>query len=269
MIAANIAAAEFLLKHKILGLYRNHDSPPADKLEDLATFLGELGLKFPVKKQVKPKHFAELLKTVQKRPDIQLIQTVILRSLSQAEYHPVNHGHFGLALEEYAHFTSPIRRYPDLLVHRAIRHILRGRGANKYPYTESQMLMLGEHSSMTERRADEATREATDWLKCEYMRDKVGESFDGIITGVTSFGLFVELKNIYVEGLVHITSLPKDYYQFDAVGHKLVGERSGRIFRLADTTRVTVVAVNLEDRKIDFEIVEPEAGRKRRQKRRR
>lgn len=269
MIAANIAAAGFLLKHGILGLFRNHDSPPADKLEDLATFLGELGLKFPVRKQVKPKRIAELLQTVQKRPDAQLIQTVILRSLSQAEYHPVNHGHFGLALEEYAHFTSPIRRYPDLLVHRAIRHILRGGTAENYPYTESQMMMLGEHSSMTERRADEATREATDWLKCEYMRDKVGESFDGIVTGVTSFGLFVELKDIYVEGLVHITSLPKDYYQFDAVGHKLVGERSGRVFRLADTTRVTVVAVNLEDRKIDFEIVETGAkpGRRGRRKR--
>lgn len=268
MIAANIAAAEFLLKHKILGLFRNHVSPPADKLEDLATFLGELGLKFPVRKRVEPKHFAELLETVQKRPDIQLIQTVILRSLSQAEYHPVNHGHFGLALAEYAHFTSPIRRYPDLLVHRAIRYILQGGSAEKYPYTESQMMMLGEHSSMTERRADEATREATDWLKCEYMRDKVGESFDGIITGVTSFGLFVELKNIYVEGLVHITSLPKDYYQFDAVGHKLVGERSGRIFRLADTTRVMVVAVNLEDRKIDFEIVESDAKPGRNKQRR-
>lgn len=269
MIAANIAAAGFLLEHGILGLFRNHDSPPADKLEDLATFLGELGLKFPVRKQVKPKRIAELLQTVQKRPDAQLIQTVILRSLSQAEYHPVNHGHFGLALEEYAHFTSPIRRYPDLLVHRAIRHILRGGTADNYPYTESQMMMLGEHSSMTERRADEATREATDWLKCEYMRDKVGESFDGIVTGVTSFGLFVELKGIYVEGLVHITSLPKDYYQFDAVGHKLVGERGGRVFRLADTTRVTVVAVNLEDRKIDFEIVEADtkAGRRGRRKR--
>ncbi|HEX7026391.1 MAG TPA: ribonuclease R, partial [Gammaproteobacteria bacterium] len=268
MIAANIAAARFLLKHEILALFRNHDSPPADKLEDLATFLGELGLKFPVKRQVKPKHFAELLQAVQKRPDAQLIQTVILRSLSQAEYHPVNHGHFGLALEEYAHFTSPIRRYPDLLVHRAIRHILRGSSAKKYPYTESQMMMLGEHSSMTERRADEATRDATDWLKCEYMRDKVGESFEGIITGVTSFGLFVELKDIYVEGLVHITSLPKDYYQFDAVGHKLVGERSGRIFRLADTIRVTVVAVNLEDRKIDFEIDESafKSGRRRKKR---
>jgi ribonuclease R len=269
MIAANISAAGFLLKHKILALYRNHEPPPADKFEDLLTFLGEVGLKFPVRKQPQPKHFAELLQQVRKRPDFHLVQTVILRSLSQAQYHPNNLGHFGLALKEYAHFTSPIRRYPDLLVHRAIRHILKGGSTGNYPYTETEMLAIGEYSSMAERRADEATRDASDWLKCEYIQDKVGESFDGIITGVTSFGVFVELRNIYVEGLVHITSLPKDYYRFDAVSHKLTGERSGRVFQLADEIRVTVAGVSLESRQIDFESADSEdAGKAHSRKRR-
>jgi ribonuclease R len=268
MIAANIAAAAFLAERKLPTLYRVHESPPADKLEDLIVFLGELGLKFPARKNVEARHFAALLNSVRERPDFHLIQTVMLRSLAQAQYQPGNKGHFGLALEEYAHFTSPIRRYPDLLVHRGIRHCLNGGHKGSFDYAHEQMVLLGEHTSMTERRADEATRDAVDWLKCEYMQDKIGETFEGVITGVTSFGLFVELADIYVEGLVHITALPKDYYQFDAVGHKLVGERSGRFFQLADRLKVQVAGVSLDERKIDFELVE-QLSTGRRQRRRR
>jgi ribonuclease R len=271
MIAANIAAASFLSERKIATLYRVHELPPEDKLEDMITFLGEMGLKFPARKNVEAKHFAALLKSVRERPDAHLVQTVMLRSLARAQYHPANHGHFGLALEQYAHFTSPIRRYPDLLVHRGIRHCLNGGRSENFQYGHEQMVLLGEHASMTERRADEATRDAVEWLKCEYMQDKLGQTFEGVITGVTSFGFFVELQNIYVEGLVHITTLPKDYYQFDAVGHKLIGERSGRIFQLADRVKVLVARVSVDEREIDFEPVEVEvvAAQQKRRKRRR
>ncbi len=268
MISANIAAAQFLSQHKVVGLYRVHEPPSADKHEDLSSFLGELGLKFPRFEKANSKHYAELLKSIKDRPDYHLIQTVLLRSLLQAEYQPINNGHFGLALEEYAHFTSPIRRYPDLLVHRAIRHILRGGKADNYAYMFEHMKSMGEHSSMTERRADEASRDAVDWLKCEYMQDKVGDAFAGIVTSVTSFGLFVELEDIYVEGLVHVTSLSKDYYQFDPVSHRLVGERTGQVFQLGDSIHVKVARVSLDDRQIDFEPIISDKKPKRRRKRR-
>lgn len=267
MIGANIAAAKFLAKHQMLCLYRVHEPPPADKLHDFATFLGELGLKFPVRKKVTPKQFSSLIKSIRGRPDEHLIQSVMLRSLSQAQYQPSNEGHFGLALEEYAHFTSPIRRYPDLLVHRAIRHLLRGGTAKNYPYTDQEMRYLGEHSSMTERRADEATRDVIDWLKCEYLQDRVGEAFDGIITGVTGFGVFVELESLYAEGLVHITSLPKDYYHFDPVAHKLTGERAGHVFQLGGRLRVCVCRVDLDERQVDLEIIEPKKAKCKRARR--
>lgn len=202
--------------------------------------------------------YAELLASIQERPDMHLIQTVLLRSLQQAVYTPDNNGHFGLAHEAYAHFTSPIRRYPDLLVHRAIRHVVRGGKADSYYYTENTMRGLGEHCSQTERRADEATRDAVDWLKCEFMMDKIGEVFEGTITSATGFGLFVELDKIYVEGLIHVTSLEHDYYHFDAAHHRLVGERSGQVFRLGDHLVVSVAKVNLEDKKIDFDLVSAE-----------
>lgn len=269
MIAANIATARFLAEHKIPCLFRVHGPPPADKVEDLAKFLGEIGLKFPARKTVKPKQLADVLHAARGRPDEHLIQTVVLRSLSQAEYKPENGGHFGLALEAYTHFTSPIRRYPDLLVHRAIRHVLRGGSADNFSYTLEAMRELGSHASMAERRADEATRDAVEWLKCEYLQNRVGETFDGIITGVTGFGVFVEMQNFYVEGLVHITSLPKDFYHFDPVAHKLTGERSGRVFQLAGRVRVQLNRVSLDDRKIDLTVAEPEESGKQRGKRRR
>ena len=190
--------------------------------------------------------------------------------MPRAEYSPVNIGHFGLAHEHYVHFTSPIRRYPDLLVHRAIRHVLAEKKAKSFHYNAAAMLDLGEHCSATERRADEATRDAVDWLKCEFMLDKIGETFPGIISTTTSFGIFVELKDIYVEGLVHVTALGNDYYHYEPTRHWLIGERTRRIFRLGDEVAVKVVQVNLDDRKIDFELDEskPARGKKQRKSRR-
>lgn len=254
MIAANVAAAEFLLEHEIPALYRVHDGPGAEKLTDLRSFLAELGLSLGGGDKPEPKHYATLLASIQDRPDTHLIQTVLLRSLAQAVYTPDNNGHFGLALEGYTHFTSPIRRYPDLLVHRAIRHCLSRKAVAKFEYSHDAMQSFGEHCSMTERRADEATRDAVTWLKCEYMMDKIGEEFEGVITGVTSFGLFVELKDIYVEGLVHVTALNNDYYHFDTGKHRLLGERTNTVYRLADKLHVKVMRVNMDDRKIDFEL---------------
>ncbi len=255
MIAANVETARFLEKHQIPTLFRVHAGPEVDGLKEVRLFLGSLGLSLGGGQKPEATHYAKLLEKVKARPDKALIQTVLLRSLSQAVYSPGNVGHFGLALGHYAHFTSPIRRYPDLLVHRAIRHVLQGGSARNFHYSVTQMENLGSHCSMTERRADEAARDATDWLKAEYMQDKVGEEFEGFITSVLPFGLFVQLKELYVEGLIHVTSLPSDYYSHDAAGHRMIGERSGRIYRLTDPIRVRVSNVNLEEHKIDFEPV--------------
>ena len=255
MIAANVAAARFLIRHKMPTLFRVHARPEADKLEGVQEFLRELGLALRGGARPGAKDYATLLESVRGRPDEHLINTVLLRSMPRAEYHPENIGHFGLAHEKYVHFTSPIRRYPDLLVHRAIRHILTGGKAADFGYSHAGMQSLGDHCSMTERRADDATRDAVDWLKCEFMLDKIGEIYRGIISSVTSFGLFVELQGIYVEGLVHVTALGNDYYHFDPARHWLMGERTNKIYRLGDEVNVKVVQVNLDERKIDFELI--------------
>ncbi|ASP38377.1 ribonuclease R [Bacterioplanes sanyensis] len=270
MLAANVCAADFFQRYDLAALYRVHKGPSEEKLENLHAFLGELGLSMPHGKEPSPKDYQALLQQIQTRPDSHLIQTVMLRSLSQAQYDPENEGHFGLAFKAYTHFTSPIRRYPDLLVHRGIRHIIRSdkecrhvrrvdgakpiAGKHIYPYDLAAMVQLGEHCSMTERRADDATRDVVDFLKCEYIREHIGEEFEGVISAVTGFGLFVELKDVYVEGLVHVSSLQNDFYQFDPVKHRLTGERTRRSFRLGDSVWVRVVAVNLDDRKVDFEL---------------
>ncbi len=254
MLLANVSAAQFLIKAKIPSLFRIHAAPTTEKLTDLRAFLAELGLRLPGRKIPKPKDYALFLKSITTRADISLIQTVLLRSLSQAVYSPENIGHFGLAFDAYTHFTSPIRRYPDLIVHRAIRHILAKQKPKKFSYDAVTMARLGEHCSTTERRADEATREVLDWLKCEFMRERIGEHFSGIITNVTGFGLFVELKDIYVEGLVHVTALQNDYYQFDPKKHCLIGERTGKVYRLGDPIKVCIGRVDLDQRKIDFEL---------------
>jgi len=249
MLLANVSAANFLLENKIPCLYRVHEGPTPEKIVDLREFLTEVGLNLPGGKRPQPADYAALLKRIEQRPDAHLIQTVLLRSLKQAIYTPDNNGHFGLAFPAYAHFTSPIRRYPDLLVHRAIRH-------TAYDYDHAAMIALGEHCSMTERRADEAVRDAMVVLKCEFMTDHVGSEFAGVVSAVTGFGLFVELSDIYIEGLVHVSTLKNDYYTFDPVRHRLMGQRTNASYRLGDPLRVRVVRVSVEDRKIDFELIE-------------
>ncbi|TAN07961.1 MAG: ribonuclease R [Rhodanobacteraceae bacterium] len=255
MIAANVEAAKFLAKKKMPAPFRVHAPPPADKYEDLLAFLREYKLKLPPLAEVKPRDFASLLQRVANRADAELFRTVLLRAQSLASYQPANHGHFGLALEAYTHFTSPIRRYPDLLVHRAIRYALAGGKPAAYLYTESKMATLAAHCSRTERRAEEAERDVDERYKCTWMEQHVGSEFDGIVTGVTSFGLFVELTESKVSGLVHITQLRNDYYHFDARRHELRGERTGQMFRLGDAVRVQVLRASMEDRKIDFRMV--------------
>ena len=255
MIAANMSAARFLKKRKLPALYRNHEGPNVDKLPNLQEFLAGFGIALGAE-NLKPKDYARLVEEARARPEADMIQTVILRSMLQASYSPnPKIGHFGLALDDYAHFTSPIRRYPDLLVHRAIKHWLR-RGSNAdYPYDMAQMLALGETCSRFERRADDATRDAADFLKCEYLQKHIGRRYRGIVSAVTNFGLFVQLDDLMIDGLVHVTSLRRDYYQFDAAHHRLVGEKSGRTYRLGDRLQVEVARVDMEERKIDFDLV--------------
>ena len=257
MIAANVQAAAFLSKRKIPALYRAHESPPAEKYEDLQQFLREFKLRMPPVEDVTPADFSDVLRMVKDRPERELIQSVLLRSQSLAAYQPDNRGHFGLALEAYAHFTSPIRRYPDLLVHRAIRYALKGGKPSAYHYSEAAMAAMAVHCSQRERRAEEAERDVDERFRCAWMAKHVGEEFDGVVTGVTSFGLFVELDESKVSGLVHISQLSNDYYHFDPIRHLLKGERTGLQFRLGDHVRVQVLRASLEDRKIDFRLVQP------------
>ncbi|HEY0891569.1 MAG TPA: RNB domain-containing ribonuclease, partial [Cellvibrio sp.] len=278
MLCANVCAAQFIEKHNLIGLFRVHEGPTETKLANLRAYLSELGLGLAGGDKPTPGDYQQLLQMIQDRSDGHLIQTVMLRSLRQAMYQVENHGHFGLGYEAYTHFTSPIRRYPDLLVHRAIRSVVRGTEPTThvrrvdtakaipkkfiYPYTASDMVVFGEQCSRTERRADEATRDVVSWLKCEYLRDQVGAVYAGHVSAVTSFGLFVELNDLYVEGLIHITSLPHDYYRFEPAQHRLVGERTRKVFGLGDELVVRVVRVDLDNRKIDFELESADAVRR-------
>jgi len=265
MIAANISAARFLKKYKLPTLYRNHEGPNPDKLPNLGEFLASFGIAISAEKPT-PLDYARVISEARKRPEFEMIQIVVLRSMLQASYSPNSKiGHFGLALKDYAHFTSPIRRYPDLLVHRAIKHWIRHQNLESFAYSQEQMLSLGESCSRYERRADDATRDAADWLKCEFLQQRIGQQYDGIVTAVTNFGLFVQLDELLIDGLVHVTALKRDYYQYDAAHHRLVGESSGRQYRLGDRLSVQVSRVSLEDRKIDFDLVadlEHKPGRK-------
>lgn len=254
MLAANVCASEFLQGQEHPALYRVHEGPTPEKLAKLRDFLGEFGLQLGGGEEPRAGDYARLLDAIKARPDLQLLQTVMLRSLRQAVYSPDNVGHFGLAYEAYTHFTSPIRRYPDLLVHRAIKAALLGQC-----YVPAQeggdWEAIGMHCSMTERRADEADRDVENWLKCYYMQDRIGEEFDGSVSAVVPFGLFVALHDVFVEGLVHISDLGSDYFHFDDAHHALVGERTGQRYRLSDQVRVQLVRVNMEASKIDFRLV--------------
>ncbi len=271
MLCANVATARLLQASGLPVLYRVHEGPSSEKLEALRDYLGELGLHLGGGDKPRPSDYQKLLQNVANRPDAHLLHTMVIRSMMQAVYQAENIGHFGLGFAVYTHFTSPIRRYPDLLVHRAIRYLLRGKKKNShllrvsgapslpraeiYPYNQNEMDLLGDNCSTTERRADTASYEVVDWLKCEYMQSRVGDEFDGTVASVTGFGLFVELDGIYIEGLVHITALDNDYYHFDAISHVLTGERTGKRYRMGDSVRVQVAAVSLDERKIDLVMV--------------
>ena len=271
MILANIASANFMEKHQEPALYRIHAVPSEEKLTAFRSFLAECGLSLSGGNKPTPMDYAQLLEQIKPRPDHELIQTMLLRSMSQAVYSADNIGHFGLALEEYAHFTSPIRRYPDLTLHRGIKYLLAKQKGSKrkttdtggYHYHLEEMDGFGAHCSSTERRADDATREVADWLKCEYMQDHVGEEFDGVISSVTGFGFFVRLNDLFIDGLVHISGLANDYYLFDMPKQRLIGENSGMIFRLGDAVKVRVEAVSLEQKQIDFSLISSERKPKR------
>jgi len=249
MLAANVCAANFLIEHEHPALYRIHEGPTEERLENLQIFLAEFGFMLGGGDKPSIKDYATVIEKIKGRPDEHLLQTVLLRSMQQAVYSPDNIGHFGLAYEAYAHFTSPIRRYPDLLIHRAIKATL-----EKKKMPAANWNALGQHCSMTERRADDATRDVSSWLKCYYMQDKIGEIYEGTVAGVTSFGLFVSIDGIYIEGLLHVTELGNDYFTYDKARHAMVGERSHVIYRLGDRLKVKLVRVDLELSKIDFSL---------------
>ncbi len=284
MLAANVCAANLLQEYEHLGVYRIHAGPTKEKLTQVRNFLRQVGLNLMGGDKPSASDYAQLMEKIKSRPDSQLLQTMLLRSMQQAVYSPDNIGHFGLSYDAYAHFTSPIRRYPDLLTHRAIKAILQGkkyepkgidtsvlnttisnaarkqlavdRAAGKERQQKEQTIwdMLGTHCSANERRADEASRDVEAWLKCYYMKSKLGEEFSGTISGVTQFGLFVQLDEMFVEGLVHITELGADYFQFDEARHELRGERSGKRYQLTDKVRVVVSRVDIDARKIDLSL---------------
>ena len=281
MLCANVCAADLLENADLDALFRVHEAPVADKLGALRDYLSQMGLWLGGGDTPQPADFKQLSEVVAKRPDALVVQMQILRSLQQAVYQPENKGHFGLAYPRYTHFTSPIRRYPDLLVHRAIRYLIRSNSKNKYlrrvdgagtlrknqiyPYDLDALKQLGENCSMTERRADDATRDVIQWLKCEYLMEHVGEKHHGIVSAVTHFGLFVQLEQLFIEGLVHITALPSDYYEFDAATMQLIGRSSRRIFSLGDRALVQIARVSLDERKIDLVLAdssESQGGRK-------
>jgi ribonuclease R len=248
MLAANVSTANFLLEHEHPALYRVHEGPNEEKLAQVRGMLKDFGLSLGGGKDPSPSDYAALIVKIKGRPDESLLNTVLLRSLRQAVYSPENIGHFGLSYEAYTHFTSPIRRYPDLLTHRAIKAILHN---DVYDPKESWDA-LGQQCSMTERRADDATRDVVAWLKCYYMKDRLGETFAGTISSVTSFGIFVALDDVYVEGLVHISDLGQDYFKYDKDRHQIVGERTRKKYQLADRVNIKVVRVDIETSKIDF-----------------
>lgn len=282
MLCANISAARFVQGQKLPALYRVHEGPSSKKLDNLRQYLAELGLSLQGESKPKPSDYQHIMAQIEGRDDQHIIQTMLLRSMNQAVYQPDNKGHFGLAFPAYTHFTSPIRRYPDLLIHRAIRSVIRSnKSTNKvrqvegakplktqqaYPYQLEDMLVFGEHCSLCERRADDATRDVNSWLKCEYLSHKIGEQFNGTISAVTGFGLFVELDDLYVEGLIHISNLPQDFFHYDAAKQRLVGEHSRQVFQLGGKVCIQIAAVDLDERKVDLSLISSDTPAKRARK---
>ncbi|MEE4186686.1 MAG: ribonuclease R, partial [Gammaproteobacteria bacterium] len=276
MIAANVEAARFLAKRRIPGLYRVHPQPDEDRFEELRVMLQELGFKVTAEARTRPRALNKVLRELHERPDFPVLATSVLRTFSQAVYQPENEGHYGLALSAYAHFTSPIRRYPDLLVHRAIVHLLDGGKPGNFQHTPDDMQILGRSCSMLERQAEAASRHVENRYKCLYIREHVGTEMAGVITAVTHFGLFIMLQGLYVEGLVHVTNLSNDYYHMEHGGLRLTGEKTGQSYGLGDEVRVRVTRVDVEEARIDLSLVEadgpppvPRPGRSRKQRRRR
>ncbi len=280
MLAANVCSAKFFLEHKLDALYRVHEGPKEEKLNTVRAFLAERGIILLGGDKPEPMHYKAVMDTLGDRPDASVIRTMMLRSMNQAVYQPENKGHFGLDYDAYTHFTSPIRRYPDLLVHRAIRAFVRSEVPSKrvkrvatakplkrqqfYPYDIQSLLGKGEQCSMTERRADDASRDVVAWLKCEYLSDRIGERFDGVVSAVTNFGLFVELNDLFVEGLIHISVMDGDYYHFDAAKQRLIGERTHKVHQLGDVVSVVLNKVDLNERRVDlvFEQAQQKKSRK-------
>ena len=255
MLSANVCASDYLLVNKQPALYRVHEGPTPEKLAALREFMAEFGLDLGGGDKPHAKDFGALLEKIKPRPDAGLLQTVMLRSLKQAVYTPDNKGHFGLAYEGYTHFTSPIRRYPDLLVHRGIKAVLKGERLS-----DKGLLEIGAHCSITERRADDATRDVDAWLKTYFMRDRIGDEYNGTVSAVTSFGIFVALDEIFIEGLVHVSELGQDYFHYDQSKHWMLGERTGKRYRLGDRVRIKVMRADLETSKIDFSLVEQDSS---------
>jgi ribonuclease R len=259
MIAANVQAARFLQRHRLPTLFRTHAGPEEDRFEDMRTLMQALGIKVTDQARTDPKHLNRVLEQIAGRPDYAILAVAVLRSLSQAVYQPPNIGHFGLGLAAYAHFTSPIRRYPDLLVHRGIGHVLDGGKPGAFAYDVQAVEIAGKRCSMLERRAEEASRHVEARFKCAYMMDQVGEVLPGIVTGVTHFGLFVTLKDLFVEGLIHVTGLGNDYYHCEHGGLRMTGERTGVSFSLGDAVTVRILRVDVDQAKIDFALADAES----------
>lgn len=268
MLCANVSAARFIDKHKLPGLYRVHEPPEEEKVESLSEFLAHLGVSFTWGDKISTRDYQLVLDQLKNKKNGHVLQIALLRSMNQAVYQAENKGHFGLNYTEYAHFTSPIRRYPDLMMHRLIKSVIhrkteskyvqrfgRQRGKNWYPYNLEDIIVVGERTSFTERRAETAVYDVLDWIKCDYISDHVGDICPGVITGVTKFGLFVELDGVFVEGLIHVSTLAGDYFRFDPASLSLVGERTQTTYSLADIVSVQIASVDVDERKVDFELV--------------
>jgi ribonuclease R len=257
MLAANEAVAERLHKAGVGALYRIHERPDPERVEEFCELVASFGYRVPGNlEEIRPEDFQLILRQIEGKPEEKLVSYLLLRTMRLARYHEENLGHFGLATDMYAHFTSPIRRYPDLVVHRALRALRTGKDAEREAWLKEALPEMGRHLSEMERRASEAERELVEWKKVRFMADKLGDVFAGYVTGVQAFGLFVELEEIYVQGLVHVSSMTDDYYLFNEKAHELKGESTRKTYRLGDKVEVQVVRVDLERRQIDFALVD-------------